>query len=1407
MVQSSVPPDPEKTPESEHLVLQKRLLTPLLLKKVPPVPEEHGRREYPTINNPLVWIFFFWLWPVMRVGYKRTLEPNDLYRLNSKIQVETMAARFERIFMKNLAKDQDAYIAIRAKSRGETLETSSVDRRTDLLDYEPSNTLCLRSVLSTFRTQYILGCIGMGLGLACATCNPLVSKELIHFVQLKALEMNVNMGHGVGYAIGVSAMVLVGSMLQNLGFYMTTMTGAQIRGMFTKLLLDKSFKLSARSRKRFPASKATSLMSTDVSRIDLGVGFSPWLIMFPIPMGISIGVLVYNLKASAMVGVGIMFFFLFVFGGLGSLLFVFRTRATKLTDLRVGYMKEVLNNLRMIKFYSWEVPYFKRIQDTRNNEMSNLMKMEVTRGVIISIASTLTLISSFAAFMVLYATASPSQRNPATIFSSVALFNLLASTFIVLPLSIASGTDAFIGLKRVGQYLAAEEIEEDEERMTTVNEKVDLDDRKIAIDVDNATFEWEIFDIDSDDEEKSKKEDLTKEQKKQKKKEAKEKKARMKLKRQGLLVEEPKEMPAAFDLKNIDFTVRKGEFMVITGPIGSGKSSLLWALQGLMKRLSGSVKLNGSMTICGVPWIQNSTLRENIIFNSEYDEKWYNKVIYACCLQADLDILPAGDQTEIGERGITLSGGQKARVSLARAVYANADIILLDDVLSAVDSKVGRHIMDECFLGLLAGKTRILATHQLSLIGSADRVIYLKDGSFFMGTLAGLLELNEDFKKLMAFSMRQADKDDDDESDTEEEGELHGSMLLKHSTRVSARRDDNSSKEDGKLMTEEFKSVNAISWNVYKRYIGTGASGFKFGWVIPVALTGTVLSVFFTLFTNTWLSFWLEYKFKSKTDNFYIALYAVFTFLAVFTTIFQFCGIIAIMNRASRILNIRAVHRVLYVPMSYMDTTPMGRIINRFTKDTDVLDNEMGDRIAMIVFFFSFICGILILCIIYLPWFAIAVPIFVIVFAGFFNFYQASGREIKRVEAVQRSYVYNNFNETLTGMDTIKSYRKELVFADKNNSLIDRMNEAYFITVTNQRWLEVNLTAIATVFALVVSFLCVFRVFKISASSVGLLLSFVLDIAGMVSMLVVIFTEADQDMNSAERILEYTSDIPQEAPYTISETCPPPEWPQTGQIRFENVTMSYRPGLPPVLKNFNADVKPNEKIGVCGRTGAGKSSIMIALYRIVELSGGKIEIDGIDVLTLGLNNLRSKLSIIPQDPVLFRGTVRSNLDPFEERSDDELWDILRRARIIEEKDLEKIRVQSKDSEDLHKFHLDRTVEAEGENFSLGEKQMIAFARALVRGTKILILDEATSSVDYATDSKIQSAIIDEFSNCTILCIAHRLKTVLNYDRIMVLDQGEIKEFDTPLNLFNSRKSLFRQMCEKSKIKALDFKKE
>ena len=851
---------------------------------------------------------------------------------------------------------------------------------------------------------------------------------------------------------------------------------------------------------------------------------------------------------------------------------------------------------------------------------------------------------------------------------------------------------------------------------------------------------------------------------------------------------------------NLNFSIKKGEFVIITGPIGSGKTSLLNALNGTMPKTAGNIYVNGSMLMGGYPWIQNATVKDNILFGCPYNETKYKDILKVCCLEDDLKILPAGDRTEIGERGINLSGGQKARINLARAVYRNEDIFLFDDVLSAVDARVGKTIMDECICGKLAGKTRLLATHQLSLLEKADKVIVIdENGSFEIGTIENMKKENKTLMNLLKFASKSSENKkanvDAKDMSIEEIDNLKETVAK-------------NKPNDGNLIIKEERAVNSIKFGIYKEYISSGVG--KVGGAMIALLVFLIASTtFFGIFSSVWLSYWTEDKFKNRSTSFYMGMYSFFVFgsfifLAILFTLICHIGIMA-----SKKLNLKAVDRILHTPMSYLDTTPMGRILNRFTKDTDALDHEITDNLRMVLYQTGEVIGVCVMCIVYLPWFAIAVPFILAALIIVTDHYQSSGREIRRLEAIQRSHVYNNINEVLGGMETIRNYRAESRFQTKSDYLIDKMNEASFLYIAVQIWVAIFLDIIATLFALIITLLCVTRAFPIGAGSVGVLLSYVLQLPSMFNNVLRSYTQCENDMNSAERLVEYATKLPLEAAYKRSDYTPKESWPEHGVIDFNNVYFAYRQGLPPVLKNLNLHIADGEKIGICGRTGAGKSTIMNALYRLNELNEGTIKIDGIDISNLGLFDLRRKLTIIPQDPVLFKGTIRKNLDPFGQYEDERLWDALEKSGAIEPKKLSAVKqeITNKDDthSDMHRFHLEQVVEEDGANFSLGERQVLALSRALVRQSKILILDEATSSVDYKTDDKIQNRIVEAFSNCTILCIAHRIKTILDYDRIIVMDKGEIVETDTPWKLYENESSIFRDMCVRSGITDSDFK--
>ena len=772
-------------------------------------------------------------------------------------------------------------------------------------------------------------------------------------------------------------------------------------------------------------------------------------------------------------------------------------------------------------------------------------------------------------------------------------------------------------------------------------------------------------------------------------------------------------------------------------------------------------------------------MKENILFGKDYNRKSYDAVIDACALRPDLEMLPHGDLTEIGERGITVSGGQKQRLNIARAIYFNSDIVLMDDPLSAVDAHVGRHIFDNAICGLLKDKCRILATHQLHVLSRCDRIIWMQEGHIeTIDTFANLMTSNEGFQKLMA-TTAQEEKVEAKEEVNEHEAEDKDKAILKKKN----------AKRGAALMQQEERAVKSVSWKVYAAYVRASGSLF-YG---PMVIVLLIISQGANIATSLWLSWWTSNKFGYSTGA-YIGTYAALG-VAQALLMFVFSVTLSVLGtKSSRVMLKGAMTRVLRAPMSFFDTTPLGRITNRFAKDVDIMDNNLTDAMRMYFFTVAMIISVFILIIVYFHYFAIALGPLFIMFLFSSNYYRSSAREIKRHESVLRSGVFARFSEAVSGTASIRAYGLQEHFVEGLRREVDQMNSAYFLTFSNQRWLSVRLDAIGNLLVFTTGILVVTSRFNVSPSIAGLVLSYILSIVQMIQFTVRQLAEVENAMVSTERLHYYGSELDEEAPLRLKDV--PDSWPEKGEIVFNDVQMRYRDGLPLVLKNLNLTVAGGERIGVVGRTGAGKSSIMSTLFRLVELSGGTISIDGVNIATVGLKDLRTRLAIIPQDPTLFRGTIRSNLDPFNEHTDLELWSALRQSDLIGQD--EKV-----DDKNHGRIHLDGIVEEEGLNFSLGQRQLMALARALVRGSQIIVCDEATSSVDMETDQKIQRTIQTGFKGKTLLCIAHRLKTIINYDRICVMDQGQIAELDKPLRLWE-KGGIFRGMCESSGIRREDF---
>ncbi|KAJ5579757.1 uncharacterized protein N7459_005742 [Penicillium hispanicum] len=1372
-------------------------LNPLRWQEPPPVPEERTvSREYGA--SVLSTMYFQWMSPLMKVGYLRPLELQDIWTVNPDRAVDVLSDRLD----------------------------AALESRTARASKRP----LLMALYDTFRFEFLLGGICSLFSALLLVFAPYLTRYLITFAdEAYAAEerghSSPHIGKGMGFVVGISAMQALQSLCTNQFLYRGQMVGGQIRAVLISHIFNKAMKLSGRAKaggkataeevqaleatkdallksdgkekqqntkatEKVPAAQGVAgdgrgwsngrivaLMSIDVDRINLACGMFHMLWTAPVSIIVTLILLLVNIGYSCLSGYALLVI------GMPFLVFAMRflvkrrRNINKITDQRVSLTQEILQAVRFVKFFGWESSFLGRLKEIRKREIRSIQTLLAVRNAILCVSMSIPIFASMLAFIT-YAL-SKHDLNPAPIFSSLALFNSLRMPLNMVPMVLGQVTDALTAVNRIQEFLMAEEQKEDIERDEQMRNAIELED---------ASFTWERLPTDKDGEPNKKKSAGVKPPKEDEKS-------------TDVVSAEP------FKLNNMTLDVGRNELLAVIGTVGCGKSSLLSALAGDMRVTNGKVRMSTTRAFCPqYAWIQNTSVRNNILFGKDYDENWYDQVVDACALAPDLEILPQGDQTEIGERGITVSGGQKQRLNIARAIYFNADLVLMDDPLSAVDAHVGRHIMDKAICGLLKDRCRILATHQLHVLSRCDRIVVMDQGRIHaVDTFDNLMRDNEVFKRLMSTSGQE---DAEEEEANEPEETIEEPHEIERRPKEAA-----SGKPAAGLMQQEEKATASVGWGVWKAYIRASGSYLN-AIMILVLLAVTNVG---TIWTSLWLSYWTSDKYPSLSTGQYIGIYAglgagVVALMFLFSTYMTTCG-----TNASRTMLHHAMNRVLRAPMSFFDTTPLGRITNRFSKDIQVMDNELSDAMRMYALTVTMIISVMVLIIVFFYYFVIAlVPLFIL-FLLAANYYRASAREMKRHEALLRSMVYAKFGEAITGTACIRAYGVENQFRRNIRDAIDVMNGAYFLTFSNQRWLSIRLDGVATCLVFVTGVLVVTSRFNVSPSIAGLVLSYILSIAQMLQFTVRQFAEVENDMNATERLHYYGTELEEEAPLHRVEVAP--TWPEKGRIEFENTQMRYRDGLPLVLKGLSMDIRGGERIGIVGRTGAGKSSIMSALFRLSELSGGTIKIDDIDISTVGLHDLRSRLAIIPQDPALFKGTIRTNLDPFNEHADLELWSALRKAYLIGEDTL------GPDTEGLHSgpgtgittpatdsdakarppnhLTLESPVDEEGLNFSLGQRQLMALARALVRDARIIVCDEATSSVDFETDQKIQRTMAQGFQGRTLLCIAHRLRTIIHYDRICVMDQGQIAEMDSPLALWDRKDGIFRAMCDRSGISRED----
>ncbi|XP_061472000.1 ATP-binding cassette sub-family C member 3 isoform X2 [Rhineura floridana] len=950
-------------------------------------------------------------------------------------------------------------------------------------------------------------------------------------------------------------------------------------------------------------------------------------------------------------------------------------------------------------------------------------------------------------------------------FVSLSLFNLLRFPLTMLPQVISNIVQTSVSLKRIQHFLLHDELDPScvETNLITPG---------YVVTVRNGTFSW------------------------------------------------AKDLEPA--LKDINWLVPSGSLVAVVGHVGCGKSSLMSALLGEMEKLHGEVAVKGSVAyVPQLAWIQNATLKDNILFGHLHNEQKYQTVLEACALKQDLEMLPGGDQTEIGEKGINLSGGQRQRVSLARAVFSDADVYLLDDPLSAVDSHVAKHIFDKVIgpEGMLKGKTRILVTHSINFLPQMDSIVVIVDGKISeMGSYQELLQQNRSFAEFLRNYAFDEDIEENEPTMEDEEVLLAEDTLSNHTdladnepvtnevrkqflrqlsvissdgecpSKMSMKRRVCDKKSSELPLPKKGPSEKLIEAETTE----TGTVKLTVFWQYMKAI-GPLISLFICFLyccqnaaavgANVWLSDWTNEPVINGTQhnvNMRVGVYAALGFLQGLLVLISSFTLAMGGIRAARALHTALLENKLHTPQSFYDTTPTGRIINRFSKDIYVIDEVIPPTILMFLGTFFVSLSTMIVIMASTPLFAVVIVPLAILYFFAQRFYVATSRQLKRLESVSRSPIYSHFSETVTGASIIRAYKREKSFVCLSDTKVNDNQKSYYPGIVSNRWLGVRVEFVGNCVVFFAALFAVLSKNNLSAGLVGLSVSYALQVTMSLNWMVRMTSDLESNIVAVERVKEY-SETKTEAPWIIQDKRPPEDWPTQGEVQFTNYSVRYRKGLDLVLKDLSLNVKGGEKIGIVGRTGAGKSSMTLCLFRILEAVEGEIKIDGMRISEIGLHDLRSKLTIIPQDPVLFSGTLRMNLDPFNKYSEEEIWKALELSHL-------KRFVSSQPA------MLDYECSEGGENLSVGQRQLVCLARALLRKTRILVLDEATAAIDLETDDLIQMTIRTQFEDCTVLTIAHRLNTIMDYTRVLVLEKGAIAEFDTPSTLIASR-GLFYGMAK------------
>ncbi|KAF8770810.1 Multidrug resistance-associated protein 7 like [Argiope bruennichi] len=1280
--------------------------------------QDLGTAEEP--SNIFSKILFLWVHSLMLKGFNKNLKNiDDLYDLPPSLQSANLS---EKIFSQRIIPvetEQENYIKLCCNSfRIKTLPLVSQLYKMFAFEYVSIGILKFICDISSFG-------------------GPLLLNALVSFLES---EQESNSKQGYYYALGLFLVTFVFAITSVQYNYFVNKICLKIKASVLMLVYRKTLNLSKVTLCGMNTGEIINFISTDADRIVNFCYSFHQLWSLPLQIIIALILLYQQLHYCFIIGVVFMIIIIPINQYVAKKIAGFSSLMMTAKDKRIKVMNEIISGIRIIKMNTWEKIFSKKLEKIRYEEVKFLKKRKYLDALCVYFWATTPVLISFLTFTIFASLGY--GLTAAKVFTSIALFNILITPLNAIPWVLNGIVESWISVKRVNLFLQLPNLKFEDYYSELGN------DCNLKLEISNGVFCHSGA------------------------------KNSLRFERRIVNFERNSDAPDYF-LGPIGLKLSQGDFVCVIGKVGSGKSSLLSAILADLNCVSGQIKMNVSERSIGIgyvsqeAWIQQKTVQENILFGKTLNILKYRKVLEACALLDDLELFPHGDRTEVGDKGVTLSGGQKARIALARAVYQDFDIYLLDDPLSAVDTHVAEHIFSNCIMGILKNKTRIMCTHKVQFAEKADYLMVLSEGK--------VINYAPPNQALQFYSLNEVE-----DIECEEKPDMPNlsgaTSSLENSLAVN-------------LIQKEEKEEGVIQLKVYKAY-----------WLA----VGTVLSMSVLLFcllmqasktvSDWWLSFWVsssqhgnrtlsldtshlysleEFKLfedKERSLTFYLSIYGFLAAANSISTLFRaflfaYAGIKAAIALHDRLLKV-----IMKGASSFFDVTPLGRIMNRFSSDVYCIDDAFPFMLNIFLAQIFALTGCIVITCYALPWILAPITVLAVFYFKLQRYYRHTSRELRRLSSISLSPIYAHFSETLDGHSTIRALSAVSRFQKENMERIDSNLRACLATAAASQWLNLRLQFIGVIIVTAVAIIAMLqREYGIvDPGLVGLALSYALSVTALLNGSITAFTETEKEIVSVERVMQYIEGIKIEE--DIFSQQPPFAWPSHGVITFVNVSLRYRESCPYSLKNVSFETRPGEKIGVVGRTGSGKSSLIQILFRMVDSFKGAVLIDGVNISNLEMQKLRSSLSVIPQQPFLFSGSIRENLDPHFLKSDSQIWKTLKECHVEEKV--------------LNLGGLDVEVEEQGQNFSIGERQLLCLARALLRRSKILCMDEATASIDYHTDSLIRHTVRMACRRSTILVIAHRMETILDCDRVIVMKEGHLVEIDKPSTLLSNPKSEF-----------------